>query len=181
MSSLQPVTPDFPTLALPFFRSAEELGEFDEVAATDMPELHRALLAHSYHMTRTLEQHHECRLDVRVLAKHTDDSHYSRKISLTRQSDDVVVLTGIMRLDLRCVSDTVRGEIEGESIPLGQILISHDVMREVELVSLYKITPGEHFRRQLEMKPGDVTFGRTAMIHVDGRPAVELLEIVAPS
>ena len=30
------------------------------------------------------------------------------------------------------------------------------------------------------MQPGQITYGRTAIIHFDGEPAVELLEIVTP-
>jgi hypothetical protein len=30
------------------------------------------------------------------------------------------------------------------------------------------------------MRSGQVTYGRTAVIHLNGEPAIELLEIVAP-
>jgi hypothetical protein len=30
------------------------------------------------------------------------------------------------------------------------------------------------------MPPGVATYGRTALIHVDGEPVVQLIEIVAP-
>ncbi len=92
----------------------------------------------------------------------------------------MVVQFGIMRLDFSCVDPAVRREIESQRTPLGRILIEHNVLREVHLTRLYKVTPGEDLRRLFGMQPGEITFGRTALIHFDGEPAVELLEIVAP-
>jgi chorismate-pyruvate lyase len=67
-----------------------------------------------------------------------------------------------------------------EQSSAGRVLILHELLREVELVALWKVTPGEELRELLGMRPGERTYGRTALIHVDGEPAVELIEIVAP-
>ncbi len=180
MSGSQRVIPDLAALSMPFFAAPEDLGQFEEVTADTLPEAYRTLLANHDHMTIALERHHGSPVDVRVLATHTDRKHYARQISLTRQSDNVVVLTGIMGVNLKYFSDNACDEIRDETIPLGRVLIAHNVMRKVEMVSLYCVTPGESFRSELGMAPGETTFGRTALIHVDGEPAIELLEIVAP-
>ena len=179
-SGFESVRPDLSALWTPFFSTAEELGQLDEVAGNEVPETYRAILAPHHHMTVAMERYHGSPVSVRVLNRVTDGVHYSRLISLTRQSDDAVVLTGIMRVNLDFLSDEASDAIRGESIPLGRILSTHNVLREVERVSLYRIEPGEIFCGQLGMSPGQTTFGRTALIHVNGEPAVELLEIVSP-
>jgi hypothetical protein len=85
-----------------------------------------------------------------------------------------------MRLDFSCVSPEVRREIESQKTPLGRILIAHKVLRAVHLTRLYKVVPGEDLRQLFQLEPGQITYGRTAIIHFDGEPAVELLEIVTP-
>ena len=60
------------------------------------------------------------------------------------------------------------------------MLIEHNVLREVQLASLYRITPGPDLCRLFDVQDPLATYGRTAFIYCDGYPAVELLEIVAP-
>ena len=74
----------------------------------------------------------------------------------------------------------MRAEIESQNTPLGRILIEHNVMRQVQLISLWKVAPGEELRKLFGLADADVTYGRTALIYCNGVPAVELLEIVAP-
>ena len=61
---------------------------------------------------------------------------------------------------------------------LGRVLIEHDVLREVELITLWRITPGPVLQKQLGVGESDSIYGRSAQILVDERPTVQLLEIV---
>jgi chorismate-pyruvate lyase len=131
-------------------------------------------------MTVTVERWHHSPVDVQVLAKHLTDEAYARKILLTRTSDKKVVQFGVMRIKYQYLTDAVRREIESEAVPLGRILINHNVLRQVELFALWKVKPGKELAMLLNTAPDQITYGRTALIHVDGEPAVELLEIVAP-
>lgn len=180
MSDTPPVTPDLAELAALFYPSIETLGQFEEVTPDQMPEVFQKLLAHNNHMTVTVEQHHESPVDVRVLEKNVTGHKYARKILLARQRDGGVVQYGIMRIDLSQVRPEVRTKIENEGTPLGRVLISHNVLRQVELVSLWRIEPGEELAKLLSIPQSEVIYGRTALIHVAGEPAVELLEIVTP-
>ena len=180
MSDPRTVTPDLDTLIGLFYPRPEALGQFEEVGSHDLERDYRMLLAHDSHMTVTVERFHNAKVDVRVLESRLDGDHYSRKILLARQTDGQVVQFGIMRLDFTCVNPVVRQKIESQATPLGRILIEHNVLREVHLTRLYKVTPGEDLRRLFGMQPGEITYGRTAIIHFDGEPAVELLEIVTP-
>lgn len=163
-----------------FYPDLAELGQFEEVLAEQMPAGYRQLLAHHDHMTVSLEEHHGCKVDVKVLATQQTGDYYSRKIILHRQSDGRVVLFGIPRINLALVDDQVREEIIGQQAPLGRVLIEHNVLREVQLASLYRVTPGPDLCRCLGLGQPQTTYGRTAFIYCDGYPAVELLEIVSP-
>jgi chorismate-pyruvate lyase len=167
------------TLIKLFFDDSGQLGEFTEVIAEEVSEPSRSLLAHDHHMTVTVEKHHQSPVDVVVLETRTDDDHYSRKILLTRQSDDRVVQYGIVRLNMAVLSPEVRAEIEAKEIPLGRILINHDVLRVVKLLSLFEIKCGPDLAKAIGLDEGQICYGRTALIYCDGSPAIELLEIVS--
>lgn len=165
-----------------FYGDVQEVGVFKQIPAGIMPGYARTLLSHNEHMTVTVEEFQGCGIDVDVLQVLGQDTHYCRKILLRRQSDSKVVLFGIVRLDFRHVTDDVRREIESRQIPLGKILIDHNVLRQLQLVGLWKIEPGDNLRQVFNMdaqSPLSV-YGRTALIYCDGEPAVELLEIVSP-
>jgi chorismate-pyruvate lyase len=164
-----------------FYSDIAELGTFEEVLAEQTPEPYRTLLAHHEHMTVAVEQHYGEKVDVEVLSARRTGDYYCRKIVLHLQSDRKTVLFGIPRLNLRLVDDDVRQEILSENKPLGRVLIDHNVLREVQLASLYRVTPGADLVKLLGMPEPLATYGRTAFIYCDGYPAVELLEIVAPS
>ena len=152
----------------------------EHVSSGGTPEPYRTLLAHREHMTERMEAFHKTSVDVRVLEKRLDGNIYSRKIVLLKHGSSQVVQFGIVRFDLSSVSDKVREEILSEQTPLGRILIRHNVFREIELGAILRITAGPGLGAALEMRSGDVTYGRLATIFCDDHPAVDLLEISAP-
>lgn len=164
-----------------FFDSPQDLGEFHAVGAAETPSLPAApvkLLDHNHHMTVTVEAHHGCPVNVKVLSEFDTGQHYCRKILLTRSSDDAVVQFGIVRLDMSVLSEEIQAQIREKQTPLGRILISHDVMRAVKLDRIYQITMGDELAGHFEKAAGEVCFGRTAWMFLAGKPAIELLEIV---
>ena len=173
--------PDPEALVELFYSDKNLFGTYVEQAEFDLTKTARQLLAHNHHMTVTVEEYHGSLVDVKVLEARTNERFYSRKILLTRQSDDRVVQFGIVRLDLESIDALVRDEILSQHIPLGRILIQHDVLRRVELSSLWKITAGEDLSTCCEVPVGHNLFGRTAWIYCNGKPAVELLEVVTDS
>ena len=60
------------------------------------------------------------------------------------------------------------------------MLIERQILREVELFDLFRIACGPTLAELLEVPHGTLTYGRTALIHCNQEPAIELLEIVAP-
>lgn len=179
-SQPHPMTPDLDTLTGLFYRSRERLGEFTEVTPEQMPDIPRKLLAHNAHMTVTVEEFHHSPVNVRVLEKLVTPQHYARKILLERQSDGRVVQFGIMRVNFDYLSPEVRREIQAEVTPLGRILIEHNVLRRVQLCSLWRIEMGEELKELFGANGLSVAYGRTALIDCNEEPAVELVEIVTP-
>lgn len=179
-SSDYPIIPDLQTLTGLFYPSREALGRFSEVSVETIPQPYRRLLAHNDHMTVTVEDYHGCPVDVRVLKRHTTESHYAREILLVRQSDAVVVQYGIMRVNLAYLPAEVQDRIRGEQTPLGRVLIEHDVHRRVQLFSLRRVELAAELSRHFRHAPPTITYGRTAMIECNDVPAIELLEIVSP-
>ena len=131
-------------------------------------------------MTVTVEAHHGGLVDVRVLEQRRTADQYGRKILLTLQRDGRVVQFGIMRIDLGCCGPEVRAEIVAGQTPLGRILIQHDVLRRIEPTAFLRVVPGKAMMDWFGLDRPQPTYGRLAIIHCNGRPAVELLEVVAP-
>lgn len=169
-------TPDTELLIRLFYDSVAELADFDRVGHVQPP--YQSLLDHDQHMTVTVENFHESKVDVEVLEVKDNDDQYARKILLRRQTDRAVVQFGIVRLKLNFLSSPVRELIRAKQVPLGRVLIENGVMRQVELVQLWNLQPGKELSECFGSD--QPTCGRTALIHVDNEPAVELLEIVAP-
>lgn len=173
-------TPDLNELARLFYASTQEIGRFTAVAPEDMPPVYQRLLAHEHHMTVTVEDFHESPVDVRVLRTHRDTAYYAREILLVSQKDGRVVQYGIMRVVPALLSKAVQEKIHSEGTPLGRILIEHNVLRRIDLRSLWRVEPSDSLQELLEMDEPEPLFGRTAMIYCDHEPAIELLEIVRP-
>lgn len=154
---------------------------YEMVRGDDVPEPYRGLLVHEHHMTVTVEAYHGSRVDVRVLERRRDGSHYARKILLTLQSTGRVVQFGIARVNLDRTSPEVREAILAARTPLGRILIEHDVLRRIEPLAFLKIRPtAEQLAWFGEGVEAEALYGRLAIHRLDGKPAIEVLEIVAP-
>jgi chorismate-pyruvate lyase len=158
----------------PLYLSAEH------IAREATPEPYHRMLVHEHHMTIEMESYHDCSVDVEVVDSRFEDDLYCRKILLNKQGTRDVVQFGIVRFNFSFVTDAVRREIESESIPLGRVLIQHNILRHIDLGAIVKFEAGPGLSRYLCLKEEHSTFGRMATIFCNGSPAVDLLEISAP-
>lgn len=165
---------------LDLFPGGNLIDKAEHVPAATTPEPYRSLLAHDYHMTLAMESFHHTTVDVRVLASRRDDRIYSRKIILLKQGTEEVVQFGIVRFNFDYVTAEVSQAILSEKIPLGRILIEHNVLRHIDLGALLKIHPGPELCDLFACSPNDETYGRLATIFCNHRPAVDLLEVSVP-
>ena len=176
------------------FGSPEEFGVVRSVAPDKVPEPARTLLDHRSHMTVAMERFHGGDVRLRVVARSDDGRHqrpragmYAREILLETQAGQVVQF-GIVRIDLAHLDLATADAIREARRPLGRILIDAGLLRDVHNVKLLEIVPGPHLQDLFQRgssQPGQAAamspvYGRVADIQLDGRPAVELLEIVAP-
>ena len=152
----------------------------EHVAREATPEPYHRMLVHEHHMTVNMESYHDCSVDVEVVASKFIGDLYCRKILLKKHGTDIPVQFGIVRFNFGFVTDSVREQIESESIPLGRVLIQHNVLRHIDLGAIVKFQAGPGLSRYLAMDVGQETFGRMATIFCNGSPAVDLLEISAP-
>jgi chorismate-pyruvate lyase len=161
-----------------FYPSLDDLGRFEEINEESLPPVYARLLAHDQHMTVTVESYHGCPIDVHVLHACRTPTHYQRNSLLTRQTDGAVVLFAIMRAAVSLLAPEVRQEIEREHTPLGRILIQRNVLRNVRLMSLWKVEPADTLQKFFQLAPAEVCYGRTALLYCDAVPVMELLEII---
>jgi chorismate-pyruvate lyase len=171
--------PDLYTL-FQLFPPSSYLRDFDVVSVEQVPPPYHQLLVHELHMTVTVEAHHGSLVNVQVLEKKREGDSYARKILLSLQSTGKVVQFGLVRIWLNYCSPEVQAEILAEKTPLGRILIEHNVLRRIEPTDFFRVTPGPDLMRWFGLASPTRTYGRLALIHCDNKPAVELLEIVAP-
>ena len=163
--ALFPTTPDVPTA--------------EPVEADELPDPYHGLLAHTDHMTVTVEQFYGRPVGVKVLACARDGDEYARQIVLAVPGGRVVQF-GLVRIDLGVCPPPVRDAILEGRTPLGRVLIEHDMLRRIEPAGYLRVTPGETLGGWLGCPAGAVTFGRLGVIYTGDRPAIEVLEILTP-
>ena len=174
--------PAGPTLEdlLALFPPAADIRSSVLVSADDVPQPYHQLLVHEHHMTVTVEDHHGDLVDVRVLAvKHDDDTYGAKFFSPCTKpagSCNSVPCT----VHLQFCSEAVRAEILEQRLPLGRILIQHNVLRRIEPTAYLKIVPGPNLMKWFNLTQPTPAYGRLGLIHCDGHPAIEVLEVVTP-
>jgi len=156
-----------------------ELGQFEPV--TQVPPPYASLLDHHEHMTVTVESFYGQPVDVNVHRSEKNGDSYAREITLVATQSRQVVMYGIVRIDTSTLHREVWQQVESQKIPLGRVLIEHNVLREVQMCDLVRVTAGVSLAERMGRKIGDVLYGRTALIYCHGHAAIELLEIVAPT
>ncbi len=176
---LRTAGPDLSAL-FALFPPADDLPEYEIISGEDMPEPYRGLLVHEHHMTVTVEAYYRDLVDVRILARRQEGDSYARKILLALQKTGRVVQFGIVRIDLGLCSPAVREAIVAGKTPVGRVLIENNVLRRIEPTAFLRLAGKAPQLRWFGLTEPQTLYGRLALIHCDGRPAVELLEIVAP-
>jgi len=151
------------------------------VQPEEIPHPDDQLLVHHEHMTVKLEWFHRSPVNVHVQEEHLDAAGelYTRKIFLTpRAAPQTPVEWGIVRLDFRYMDDAVRDEILAKQLPLGAVLIKHNVHRRIKPRFFLRFPPGGPVLRLFGASESRAVYGRLGTIYCDEEPAIELLEIV---
>ncbi len=162
------------------FATAGSVGGCVVVQPDQIPHPEDHLLVHHEHMTVVLEKHHGGPVEVHVQEERLEGDWYTRKIFLTPAGTEKVVEWGIVRLDFSYMSKQVREEILGKKLPLGAVLMKHDVLRRIKprwFLRLPQKSPvlGLFGPAAENSQP---VYGRIGTIYCNDEPAIELLEIV---
>lgn len=150
------------------------------VPGSQVPEPYQSLLVHEHHMTVTMENFHDCTVDVVVVEEHNAPEAYTRKILLKNSSTDLVVQFGIVRFNFDYVTEAVKREILEGKTPLGRVLIRHNILRHIDLGAIVKFNTGPAMAKYFNCEAGVETYGRLATIFCNNQPAVDLLEVSRP-
>jgi hypothetical protein len=168
-------------LCRPFVADAEAFKpEVVIVQPDEIPYPQDQLLVHHDHMTVVLQRHHGSPVEVTVLEEHNGGPIYTRKISLSpKNQPGKIVEWGIVRLDFRYMDPDVRDEILSKKLPLGAVLIKHDVLRRIKPRWFIRCPAAGPLLRLFgrPTTPDDV-FGRIGTIYCNDEPAIELIELV---
>lgn len=175
----------------------------EAVEPSELPDTYRRLLVHTRHMTPTLKAYFGREVSLHVLAQRNGDRWYRRAITLAVEPDGRPVEFGIVRIDVTTLPDDVRAAVLERRRPLGDILIDHGVMTRVEPQAYLRFGVDHAVTRcliadtieeEVSGAVGDAPvgkahptsaaygsgdcYGRLATIYCNGRPAIELLEVV---
>ena len=165
-------------LCRPFVRGYFE-PECTVVQPEAIPHPDDDLLVHHDHMTIVLQRHHGSPMRVRVIEEHLEGGIYTRKIALMPTGSDKVVEWGICRLDLRYIPEEAKKEILAKQLPLGAVLIKHDVHRRVKPRYFVRLPESSAVLKMFGAEENrEPVYGRLGTIYCDGEPCIELLEIV---
>ncbi|HEY2589752.1 MAG TPA: hypothetical protein VGI81_28670 [Tepidisphaeraceae bacterium] len=136
------------------------------------------LLVHHDHMTIVLQRHHGSPVKVHVLEEHLDGDLYTRKICLTPAGSDKLVEWGIVRLNFRYMPEAVKQEILGKQMPLGAILVKHNVHRRIKPRYFLRLPEASAVAALFGANNAEPLYGRLGTIYCDDEPCIEVLEIV---
>jgi chorismate-pyruvate lyase len=160
-----------------FFDNLAWLSNCELVVADQIPPEIRRMLVHGEHMTATLKRHYQQPVALRVLDHHTDGETYRRKILLTVDEGKRVVEFGIVRMKFAALDDAAREVVLSRETPLGEIFERFDVLTKVEPRGYLRFTSDTPIVQCFGPATA-AAYGRLGVIHCNGEPAVELLEVV---
>lgn len=155
------------------------LPEIERVEAVDVPEPYLHLLVHRHHMTVTLEKHHGKPVKVVPWKVQLNGNIYGRKLDLLVEPGKVV-MTGVMLINFGYCSKEVRDAVVAETAPLGRILIEHNILRRIDAMAFVRLPARDPLVQRFGLATRQPAYGRLATIYCDEKPAIDLLEIVAP-
>lgn len=148
------------------------------VPGNEVPDPFNRLLVHDEHMTTRLAAYHGEPVALEVLEDRQNGDTYQRKILLTVGHNHVVEV-GVVRIHLNHTAEDVRNEILSKKTPLGDILIQHNVLRRIEPKWFFRFDGPATLESAFDRSLDGPIYGRVGVIHCDGEPAIELLEVVA--
>jgi chorismate-pyruvate lyase len=159
---------------------AVQLPRPEVVDPEAMPAWARLLLHHDEHMTEIMARHHGGPVVVEVQRRHRRGDDYWRQIVLRIADRPAIIQGGLVRIHLPGLMPSVAEAILLERVPLGYLLMDHQVLRRIELHHLIRFPSDPSLTSWLGGDPGAPAWGRLATLHCDEEPVIELCEVLPP-
>lgn len=145
-----------------------------------MPDWAQQLLHHDEHMTEIMARHHGGHVVVEVQRRHRLGDDYWRQIVLRIADRPTIIQGGLVRIHLPGLAAPVAEAILREQVPLGYLLMDHQVLRRIELHHLIRFPPDPALAGWLGGDADAPAWGRLATLHCDEEPVIELCEVLPP-
>jgi chorismate-pyruvate lyase len=159
----------------------QPLPAITEVAAAELPQPYRRLLAHERDMTSTLEEHYGTRLELRALHSRTSGDVYQRKVTLLLEGRREPVEFGAITIYLAALEPEVEAAVVAAQRPLGAVLHAAGLRIVSRPKAYIRLEADGVMTNALRLPAVCTLYGRcNALFHADGRPIADIVEILAP-
>lgn len=158
------------------------MPHFESVEAEGMPEPYRHLLVHNADMTGRLTAFHGEELSLNVIEKNALRGVLVRRVILFGAESKREVEFGEILIYLNRFRDDIRDLIEAGQIPLGGILVDHQVDFLSSPSHYLKVVADDMIAECLSTSVGQELYGRkNKLTNHDGEVLAEIVEILPPS
>ncbi len=155
---------------------------FEAVRAEDLPEPYRHLLVHESDMTGRLTDFHGETMGLRVIEKKILCGVLARRVVLYGLESQRGVEFGEILIYLNRFQPEIRELIEACEIPLGGILVQHQVGFFAFPRRYLKIVADEMISGNLGIPAGRELYGRkNKLTNYEGETLAEIIEILPPT
>ena len=154
---------------------------FIPLAAAELPDRDRLLLAHHRDMTSTLAAFHGSALRVELLQCVTRENLYLREVFLRTTQADRAVEYGVIAMALDQFGETERAAIAAHQSPLGAVLHQFKIAFVSAPIGFFSVAPEARGRTPLAHVPEGICYGRfNRLSKPTGEPLAWIMEILPP-
>jgi hypothetical protein len=165
-----------------FYRQLQlPLPKIRQVAAHEMPEPERRLLAHNRDMTPTLEAAHGRSIHLRVLEHVVNDGMVRRLVALMLDEVNTPVEMGAIRIFLDRLPARARDAVLEEREPFGAVLRRTGVRHSSRPQAYFRVTADALMRDALQIGRRSLYGRRNTIWDSEDAPLAEVVEILPPT
>ncbi len=163
------------------FYDREELPvpELVAVSPSEIPEPYRTLLCGAHDMTPTLEEFHQDRIRLRVLARWVEGEALWRLVALELQGTGRPVEFGAIVIHLSLFPNDAQEQVLEGQCPLGSILATHHLFHTSDPQAFFCISADATINDALKLTGNHKLYGRRNYLRTkEGVVLADILEIL---
>ena len=169
-------------LPLLYQHAGHPLPDFSVIAATDLPQPYRNLLAHSGDMTSKLEEFHGDDLVLKILFREHTPDFYRREVLLCTEKTGRGVEYGAIEINLAAFDDALRAEILEAHLPLGGLLNRHRIRYRGEPRAFLRIAADARLAELFGLPAPAALYGRSnVLLDASRQTLAQIVEILPPA